>query len=170
MGACSRRVRFDRERLMAIRAMPAPNFDQYPQPDHSDSGSVEAALEALRNAGDESSAVDAGDALLWAVGDNHAGTFHPVVLAVLPGIDNVLASGGYWAQRAAIEALIDLGGPFAPADGYETYHGSSVRDALRTFIHSLRARIAPLAIGDDPRARSAADLLELIDDQSDQPS
>ena len=144
----------------------ATTFHQYPQPEHNDSGSVEAALESLRNAGEESSAVDACDALLWAVGDNHAGTFHPVVLATLPEIENVLVSGGYWAQRAAIEALIDLGGPFAPADGYQTYRGSSVRDALRTFIHSLRGRIAVLAIGGDPRARSAADLLELIDDQA----
>jgi len=141
-------------------------FDRFPQPEHNESGSVESALEALRNAHDEPSAVDACDAFLWAVGDNHAGTFYPVVLAARPGIEEVVVNGGYWAQRATIEALIDLGGPFVPEEGHESYQGSSVQAALRAFIHSLRGHIAPLAIGEDPRAKSAADLLELIDDQA----
>ncbi|MBC5781308.1 hypothetical protein H8N03_00030 [Ramlibacter sp. USB13] len=125
-----------------------------------------AALEALRGARDEESAAEAYDAFLWSVGDNHAGTFYPVVLAVLPEIEKLLVDGEYWAQRATIEALIDLGGSFAPEEGYETYLGGSVQHTLRSFIHSLRRQLAPLAIGDDPRAKSAADLLELIDDQA----
>jgi hypothetical protein len=146
--------------------MTAPDFDRFPQPEHNKSGSVAAALEALRNAHDEPSAVDACDAFLWAVGDNHAGTFYPVVLAARPAIEDIVVNGGYWAQRATIEALIDLGGPFASEEGQETYQGESVQAALRTFIGSLRGHIAPLAIGDDPRAESAAELLELIDDQA----
>lgn len=141
-------------------------LDQFPQPEHNDRGSVKAALEALRDARDEASAAEAYDAFLWAVGNNHAGTFYPVVLAVLPEVEKLLVEGEYWAQRATIEALIDLGGSFAPEEGYETYLGGSVQGTLKTFIHSLRRQIAPLAIGDDPRARSAADLLELIDDQA----
>jgi hypothetical protein len=88
------------------------------------------------------------------------------VLAVLPEIEVLLENGEYWTQRATIEALIDLAGSFAPENGYETYLGGSVQDTLKTFVHSLRRRIAPLMIGDDPRAKSAADLLELIDDQA----
>lgn len=142
------------------------NLDHFPQPESNDPGSVEAALEALWSACDEPSAIEAYDAFLWAMGNNHAGTFYPVVLGVLPEIEQLLVSGKPWAQRATIEALIDLGGSFAPEEGYETYLGGSVQGTLRAFIHSMRGHIAPLAIGDDARAKSAIDLLELIDDQA----
>jgi hypothetical protein len=141
------------------------HLDHFPQPEHNDPGSVEAALEELRAARDEAAAVDAYDAFLWSMGNNHSGTFYPVVLAVLPEIEKLLLDGAYWTQRAIMEALIDLGGSFVPEDGYESYLGESVQDALKTFIRSLRRQVAPLAIGDDPRATSAAELLELIDDQ-----
>jgi hypothetical protein len=142
------------------------NLDPFPQPDSNEADSVEKALLALREASDEQAAVDACDAFLWAMGNNHAGTFFPVVLGVLPALEQILASGQAWAQRAVIESLIDLGGTFAPEQGYETYLGVSVQEALTTFIHSLRHHLVGLATGHDARARSAIDLLELIDDQA----
>jgi hypothetical protein len=142
------------------------DLGHFPQPEWNDSGSVEASLEALWAASDESTAVEACDAFLWAMGDNHAGTFYPVVLGVLAEIQKILVSGKPWAQRATIEALIDLGGSFAPERGYETFLGGSVQETLRAFVHSMRRHIVPLAVGDDARAKSAIDLLELIDDQA----
>jgi hypothetical protein len=139
-------------------------LDHFPQPDSNDSDSVEAALDALWNAYDESTANDAYDAFLWAVGNNHAGTYYPVVLGVLPEIEQILMDGKAWAQRAAMESLIDLGGSFAPEEGYDTYLGASVKETLNAFIHSMRHRIAPLTNGTDARAKSAIELLELIDD------
>ena len=142
------------------------DVDQFPQPDSNESDSVEKALLALREANDEQAAVDACDAFLWAMGNNHAGTFYPVVLAVFPALEQILVSGRAWAQRAVMEALIDLGGTFIPEQGHETFLGVSVRETLRTFIHSLRHHLVGLAMGNDARARSAIDLLELIDDQA----
>jgi hypothetical protein len=144
-----------------------PDYQQFPQPESNDSSTIDKALDALRDAHDEPSAGEAYDALLWAVGNNHSGTFYPVVLAVLPQIEEVLADGGVWSQRAAMESLIDLGGTFMPEPGYEMYLGASVRETLRAFIHSLRPRVAPLTEVADARATSASDLLELIDDQAD---
>ena len=144
----------------------ATRIDQFPQPDSNDSGSVERALLALREANDEQAAVDACDAFLWAMGNNHAGTFYPVVLGALPALEQILVSGRAWAQRAVMESLIDLGGTFTPEQGYETYLGVSVQEALKTFIHSLRPHLVGLATGNDARARSAIDLLELMDDQA----
>jgi hypothetical protein len=143
-----------------------PALDHFPQPDSNDSGSVEAALDALWHAYDESTANEAYDAFLWAVGNNHAGTYYPVVLGVLPEIEQILINGKEWAQRAAMESLIDLGGSFAPEEGHDTYLGASVKETLHAFIHSMRHRIAPLANGGDARGKSAIDLLELIDDQT----
>jgi hypothetical protein len=142
------------------------NLSHFPQPETNDPGSVEASLEELWAAHDESTAAEAYDAILWAVGNNHAGTFYPVILGVLPEIERLLANGGPWAQRATIEALIDLGGSFVPEAGHETYLGGSVQEMLRAFVQSMRGHLVPLAVGDDPRAKSARELLELIDDQA----
>jgi hypothetical protein len=142
------------------------DLHNYPQPEWNDSSSVHAALEAIRRAHDELSANEAYDRLLWAVGNNHSGTFYPVVLAVLPQIEQILINAETWAQRAAMESLIDLGGSFIPEEGHETYLGASIRGELQAFIHSLRPRVVPLAVGNNARSKSAVDLLELIDDQA----
>ena len=142
------------------------NLIQFPQPESNESDSVEAALDALRDAKDESTANEAYDAFLWAMGNNHAGTFYPVVLGVLPEIEQILMTGNAWAQRAVMESLIDLGGSFVPEEGYENYLGASVQKSLNAFIDSMRHHITPLANGNDARAKSATDLLELIDDRA----
>jgi hypothetical protein len=142
------------------------DLTHFPQPEWNDSGSVAAALSALRNAADESTAIEAYDAFLWAMGNNHMGTYYPVVLGVLPEIEQILVDGRPWAQRAVMESLIDLGGSFVPEAGHENYLGASVQEALGAFIQSMRHHVAPLATGNDARAKSAVDLLELIDDQA----
>lgn len=142
------------------------NFDNFPQPDSNDSSTVEAALKALWNARDELSATDACDAYLWAVGSNHAGTFYPVVLGTLAEVRQILVSGNPWAQRAVMEALLDLGGTFVPEAGHVTYQGDVVQGALNAFIQSLRPEVAPLADAQDARASSAKELLELMDDRA----
>lgn len=142
------------------------DLGHFPQPETNDPGSVDASLVALWAADDEATAREAYDAFLWAIGNNHAGTFYPVVLGVLPEVEQILQRGKPWAQRATIEALIDLGGSFVPEPGYETYLGGAVQDMLRAFIQSMRGHVAPLADGDDARAKSAIDLLELIDDRA----
>jgi hypothetical protein len=140
------------------------DLNPFPQPDSNDPGSVEAALDALQNACDQSTADEACDAFLWAMGNNHAGTFYPVVLGVLPALEQILVSGGPWARRAVMESLIDLGGTFMPEAGHETYLGASVQATLRAFIQDMRDHVAPLAVGNDACARSAIDLLELMED------
>jgi hypothetical protein len=143
------------------------DLDHFPQPESNDSGSVEAALEALRVAYDQSTADDAYDAFLWAMGNNHAGTFYPIMLGVLPDLEKILMDGTPWARRAVMESLIDLGGTFTPERGHETYLGASVQETLKAFIQSMHRHVKPLAAGNDSCAQSARDLLELIDDQRD---
>ena len=156
-----------------LTVMESLNFNDYPIPEWSDAQSIEAALDDIRHAHDEVSTNDAYDKLLWAVGNNHSGSFYPVVLAVLAPLQQVLESGSPWSQRAVMESLIDLGGSFAAEPGHEEHQGVNVSQQLRAFIASLRPTILKIAeqaqLGaqdaiDPARARSAADLLELIDD------
>jgi hypothetical protein len=146
---------------------PMPDrFDAFPQPDWNDEDAVSLALERLGAAHDEASALEAGDQFLWAVGDNEAGTYYPVALATLPDLGRLLAEGGTWTRQAVIESLIDLCGPFMPEEGYEQHEGLVVQRALQARVHALRPLVAPLAAGHDATARSATELLELIDDQA----
>ena len=145
--------------------MHTPDPAPFPQPEWNDADSVHKALEALRKAHDDTSAIEAQDRFLWAVGDNHAGTFHPVVLATLPRLDQVLQGGNSWARHAVLECLIDLAGSFMPAEGHATHQGAPVQDTLQAFVQSLRPRIAELAAGVEVESESARELLELIDDQ-----
>jgi hypothetical protein len=146
--------------------MPSVDFSYFPQPESNHSNSVSKSLDAIRNAHDDASAHEAYDEFLWAMGNNHAGTYYPVVLAVLPHVEQILTDGGLWAQRAAMESLIDLGGTFAPEEGHQTYLGASVQETLREFIRSLRPRFALLVGAPDARAKSASELIDLIDDQA----
>lgn len=143
------------------------SFDAFPQPEWNDESAVTLALERLRDANDEDSALEAYDQYLWAVGNNHAGTFYPVVLATLPELEKLLREGNFWSQRAVIEALIDLGGSFVPEERYEAHAGQPVQRTLIARIHAMRPLLEPLAEGNDIRSGSAAELLELIDDQSE---
>lgn len=156
-----------------LATMESLNLNDYPLPEWSDADSIAAALDDISHAHDEVSANDAYDKLLWAVGNNHAGHFYPVVLAVLGQLQQLLESADPWGQHAVMESLIDLGGSFAAEPGYEEHQGRNVRQQLQAFIQRLRPVIAHMAepeqartmqAVDAARARSAADLLELIDD------
>lgn len=138
----------------------------HPEPEWNAHDAVDGAIQALTAAADEAEAMEAHDRLLWTVGDSHEGTYFPVVLVVLPALEGILKSGSHWARRAAVECLIDLGGSFIPAEGHEHWGGRSVKEAVRLFLQSLRPCVAPLADGLGAAAESAAELLELIDDQA----
>lgn len=148
--------------------MPIGHFDDFPQPPTNVPDTVEAALQALEKAHDAPTANDAYDSILWAVGNNHAGTYYPVVLGIFPAIHRILsdAQANTWAQHATMEALIDLGGSFIPEQGHETYLGACVKTTLQSSIELLRPAIASFINTNDARTQSATDLLELMDDHT----
>ena len=146
--------------------MPLNLDSDLPQPEWNDPDSVAQALRALQDAHDASSALEAYDQFLWSVGDNDAGTFHPVVLAALPELERLLVGGSFWAQRAVMESLIDLSGSFVPAPGHASRGGVAVQPALQAAVRAMRPQVLPLSTGHDARSESAAELLELIDDQA----
>jgi len=76
--------------------MKSRNFDTFPQPEWNTSGSIALALESLRNAHDQSSSNKAYDRFLYAVGNDHAGTYYPIVLATLPELKQLHIGGGFW--------------------------------------------------------------------------
>ena len=137
---------------------------EFPQPEWNEEDSIAQALQALRGAQDEPSSQEAHDQFLWAVGNGHAGTFYPVVLATLAELERILVNGGSWSQRAVMESLIDLCGSFVPEGGHESHNGVAVQRALQEAVQLMRPQVLALSCGADARAMSATDLIELIDD------
>ena len=133
---------------------------EYPQPEWNSPDSVSMALEAVSNASDKESSQSAYNMLLFAVGNNHAGTYYPVVLTTFTDIEEILRSGETWPQRTVIEALIDLFISFVPASGQEVFRECSLSDVLRERIIGLKPDFAVIASGTDVAAASARDILK----------
>lgn len=136
-------------------------FDAYPQPDWNRPESVSAALESVLQTCDEESSSSAYNKLLYALGNNHAGTYFPVALAVLPHLGSILDDGKPWPQRTVLEALIDLFSSFEPDPAYDTFNGVSLSAQLRDRITALKPHLASLAT-EGITKKSAQDLLDCL--------
>lgn len=139
------------------------NIDTLPRPEENSASSLGLALEKIEGATDVLSSERATEKFLDAVGNNHAGTYFPVVLAVIPQIEMILRDGRAWAQCAALEALIDLCGSFEPEPSYEFFDGVSLAATLMSQVQSQRLHIELIAHGESPAADSAVTLLELLE-------
>lgn len=140
------------------------DFTAYPQPEWNRADSVAVALERVVRAHDKETSVSAYDDLLYALGNNHAGTYYPVVLAVMPSIEKILRSGKPWPQHTALEALIDLIVSFAPEPGHETFRGVSVSRALRDHIIALKPCLDALVTDNDMATKSVQELQASLDE------
>ncbi len=100
-----------------------PNCEDFPQPPENEPGTVADAFRTLLAASNESQSDEAYQRVLWAVGNDHGGTYFPVVLPVISALALVLRNDGPWAQRTALEVLIDWYCAFVPEVGHELFQG-----------------------------------------------
>jgi len=135
-----------------------PDLTAYDQPPWNHAGSVSTAFDAVLNAADEQSSEKAYHDLLFAVGNNHAGTYYSVVLGVLPAVGVVLCEGAPWSKHAVLEALIDLYVSFEPENGQEIYCERSLKDTVDEAIGVLRPLVERLA-GESFVGKSARELI-----------
>ena len=140
------------------------NFDTFPQPGWNTPDSVSLALESAANADSETASWSSYNQLLYALGNNHAGTYYPVALAALPSIERILCDGSPWAQHSVLNVLVDLHGSFEPEVGHEMYRGSSLSSQLKQGIFALVSLIETVAQNKSVASQSAQDLLELLHD------
>lgn len=121
------------------------------QPPWNKDGEVVAALRALSltspQTGDE-----AYSRVLYALGNNHAGTYYPVVLPAIPFLGAILREGSITARLRTLDVLVDLVGSFEPEPGFEFVATPAGRRALKLL---LKEKV--LAFADEvERRRSAA--------------
>lgn len=139
----------------------------YPQPEWNTPDSVSKALEAVSNASDKESSQSAYNKLLYAVGNNHAGTYYPVALSIFTDIEAILRSGEMWPQHTVIEALIDLFISFVPELGQEVFCERSLSDDLRQRVIGLKQYFVLIAGGNGVAAASAKDILRHINEAAE---
>jgi len=137
------------------------------QPRWNREDAVPTALRGLGLCVSESTSRDAYDKVLDALGNNHAGTYYPVVLAALPFFGEILQGGGEWARIATLDILVDLSGSFAPESGFEmvvspTGERSALRVLLQQGIAGLSAQIRAFAMSDTAGQRERELASELL--------
>src|ERR1700733_13601193 len=98
-----------------------PDLTAFSLPTWSGPGNVSAAFQSILGANDVESSLKAYHQLLYAIGNNHAGTYYSVALGILPAIESVFREGGLWSKHAVLEILIDLCTSFRPERGEELY-------------------------------------------------
>jgi hypothetical protein len=140
-------------------------FDLAPfaQPAWNAPDSVAKALATLSHLSDQREYWAAYNALLSAVGNNHAGTYFPVVLPVVQKLQVFLVQGSCLGRRLALEVLLDWTTSFGP----EPPWGAELERAVREAAFALRPSIETIALSNaaSPDERRLA--RELVDGLSD---
>ncbi len=137
------------------------------RPAHALPGEVAAALRALAFATSDNAAEDAYHRVLYAVGNDHAGSYFPIVLDAVSFLGEILAAGTRRARARTLDVLIDLVGSFGPDPDVAPVDHTRPEDlpeALRARVESLRPILEQLRA--DPSAPDvqslARDLLECL--------
>jgi hypothetical protein len=149
----------------------AVEWAAFAQPEWNKPDSVVNALSNVMTAKDAASCSSAYDDLLYAVGNNHAGTYYPVLLAAMPALEAILLSGQHWPQRAVLCILDDLFASFCPEPGYEKAllpeRGmQDVQLVFRRSVHALRNTLEHIAERESPNSALAHDLLSLLNEDA----
>lgn len=139
-----------------------PNLDGYAQPEWNRPNSVLLALKAVVAAQDQSSGNAAYNQLLYAIGNNHRGTYWPVALAIMPTLRTILQSGGHWAQQTVLDALIDLYCSFTPEAKHQRFQGASLEECVQEQIRALGPLVSTLATRDDQVGERARELIAAL--------
>jgi hypothetical protein len=154
-----------------LRQVDSIAWSRFAQPEWNDPRSVAVAFAHAAIAVDATSCKSAYDRVLYALGNNHAGTYYPVVVAALPVFESLLNSQSLWAQRCALCILDDLFASFRPEPGFESASlGGGVEDVEAAFeagVRAFRPLLEALAMEAGPNAQPASELLLLIDEDGD---
>jgi len=117
---------------------------------------IASAVAACAQASSKESSKRAYDTILWAAGNNHAGTYGLSALQLVDALGPMLDAAAPWSQRAALEAMIDLYGSF------ESESGEQLARDLRQRIASLEPAVLAISRSSGVASPSALALLELL--------
>jgi hypothetical protein len=134
-----------------------------PQPPANTERTVPEAIRCLATT-TAASSQDAYHRLLYAIGNNHAGTYYPVALAVVPFLAEILKSGSALPRARTLDVLIDLVGSFEPEPPHGTVETELGSRPLASMLRDAVATLTPVVEGLASAAASEeeADLAEQV--------
>jgi hypothetical protein len=163
----------DPESADVLRLVAAVDWAAYAMPPSAEwyhPEEVPAAFEMLTAARTKEQGDAAYDAMLFAVGNNHAGLLYPAAAAAAPLVVRVARECDGWARRAALEILCELTSFSVDREQFIDPTGRVVhaKETILAEIESLRDHLEHIAAMPDPdpvpTAQSARDLLEYLGD------
>jgi len=99
---------------------------------------------------------------LYSVGNNHAGTYYPVIVQAMPFLGEILVEGSDCAREVVLGALADLLNSFEPESGYEFVENPAEgRRALSAVVREEALRLMP-AIGQVLDSRDSSERMRLL--------
>jgi hypothetical protein len=154
-----------------LNRIEAVQWASFAQPEWNKPHSVVNSLSKVIAATDAESCSSAYDSLLYSVGNNHAGTYYPVLLATMPFLEEILLVGPQWPQRAVLCALDDLYASFHPEPGYEKITipetgEQEVEVMFRQSVRSIRSTLECIVSSGNPNSSLARELLSLLSDDA----
>jgi hypothetical protein len=145
------------------------NWANFAQPEWNKSGDIAHAFDLVLAANDATSSQNAYNQIMFAIGNNHAGTYYPVIVPALPFMAEIMNNENLWARATVTSALADLYG-FEPEFERPNYHTT---DKLREELYSIVQNTIPnfrdalerLAANNEIASRDARELLQDIRDR-----
>jgi hypothetical protein len=128
------------------------DWTQFPGPRWYDPASVPEAFEALLSVDSEVAAESAYNRMLFAVGNNHAGTLYPAAAAAVHEVLRIAEERAGWVRSAALEILFELL-RFAPEPDFATFErrdGAVVDVKLEIALAAHRAAPFLLRVLESP--------------------
>jgi hypothetical protein len=143
------------------------NWAEIPQPAWNSPTEVPDALFAVSKIEGELNAERAYHRLLYAFGNNHCGSYYPVVLSAVPFLVEMLSQGNSLTRTTVLDVLLDLLYSFSPEPEFaiiELSPGFEVplETALRDTIKALRPQIEGCATAADATSREGELVNELL--------
>lgn len=137
------------------------------RPRNSRPGEVAAALKSLAFAESDGAATEAYHRVLFAVGNDHRGSYFPIVLDAVPYLGEILATGTDRVRARTLDVLIDLVGSFGPdaeVESQDEFRPDYLPMLLKARVENLRPIIESLTEGTAaPDVQALAlDLLECL--------
>jgi hypothetical protein len=157
-----------------LEAVDEVAWDRLVQPSWNGPREIPHALRDLRDAATEEAATAAYHRVLYAVGNNHAGTYYPIALSVIPFLGELLLGGTSLVRETTLDVLIDLSVSFEPEAGFETIESAGrarpLAAAVREAIHDLGPLVAAVVSSDAASQRERDLGRELLSSLEDAPA
>ncbi len=129
-------------------------WSELPQPKSNSPDEIPAALRAMIHVQNRMEAPNAYHRVLFALGNDHAGTYYPVALDAVPFLIEMLGHDKDFVREAALNVLVDLLGSFEAEAGFGTIRdasgvevplNSALRDTVAGFWPQIELRVSVAA-------------------------